>query len=74
MKKKWKNLLGNVRKDAGAQKHPPMGGGPQPYSDTILDIYDRNSESVAGITNAIESSIASAAACVEQQQSQEGEI
>ena len=78
MKKKWKNLLAKARKDACALKHPPTGGGPQPqvspYSDTILDIYGRKSASVVGITTAIESSSASTAACVEQQQPPQGEI
>ena len=59
VKKKWKDLLSKAKKDASLQKNPPTGGGPRsqisPYSDIILDIYGKDSPSVVGIENAIES-------------------
>ena len=78
VKNKWKDLLAKARKDASAQKQPPTGGGPQPqvspYSDIIPEICGRDSASMVGITNAIESSSASTSTCVDQQQPQDVEI
>ena len=69
VKKKWKDLLSKAKKDASSQKNPSAGGGPRqhisPYSDIILDIYGKESPSVIGIANAIESASASVSLAVE---------
>ena len=71
VKKKWKDLLPKAKKDASSQKNPPTGGGPRqhisPYSDIILDIYGKESPSVIGIANAIESASASVSLAVEEE-------
>ena len=71
VKKKWKDLLSKAKKDASLQKNPPTGGGPRqqisPYSDIILDIYGKESPSVIGIANAIESASASVPLAVEEE-------
>ena len=70
VKKKWKDLLSKAKKDASSQKNP-TGGGPRqhisPYSDIILDIYRKESPSVIGIANAIESASASVSLEVEEE-------
>ena len=71
VKKKWKDLLSKAKKDASSQKNPPTGGRPRqhisPYSDIILDIYGKESPSVIGIANAIESASASVSLAVEEE-------
>ena len=70
VKKKWKDLLSKAKKDASLQKNPPTGGGPRsqisPYSDIILDIYGKDSPSVVGIENAIESVSGTTSTGIEQ--------
>ena len=70
VKKKWKDLLSKAKKDASSQ-NPPTAGGPRhhisPYSDIILDIYGKESPSVIGIANAIESASASVSLAVEEE-------
>ena len=71
VKKKWKDLSSKAKKDASSQKNPSTGGGPRqhisPYSDIILDIYGKESPSVIGIANAIESASASVSLAVEEE-------
>ena len=61
IRKKWKDLLSKAKKDASSQKNPPTGGGPlpnvSPYSEIVLNMYERDSPTVIGIDGGLESSV-----------------
>lgn len=59
--KGWKELLSKAKKNASSQKNPPTGGGPlpnvSPYSEIVLNMYERDSPTVIGIDGGLESSV-----------------